>query len=105
MKRTAISNGWALSHIAGPRPSSSGGLKDVPATVPGTVHTDLLAAGIIEDPYLDGNEALQAWVAQSDWRYTTSFEWVPGDERSELVFEGLDTVAAVALNGHPVLHA
>lgn len=105
MKRTAISHGWALSHIAGPGPSSSGGLKDVPATVPGTVHTDLLAAGIIEDPYLDGNEALQAWVAQSDWRYTTSFEWVPGDERSELVFEGLDTVAAVALNGHPVLHA
>ncbi|AMM34649.1 beta-mannosidase [Sinomonas atrocyanea] len=105
MQRTAISHGWALSHTAGPRSSSVGSLRDIPATVPGTVHTDLLAAGIIEDPYLDGNEALQAWIAQSDWRYTTSFEWEPGDERSELVFEGLDTVAAVALNGHPVLHA
>jgi beta-mannosidase len=82
-----------------------GSRRGIPATVPGTVHTDLLAAGIIEDPYLDGNEALQAWIARSDWRYTTSFEWQPGDERSELVFEGLDTVAAVDLNGHPVLHA
>ncbi len=32
--------------------------RDVPATVPGCVHTDLLAAGLIPDPYLDDNEPL-----------------------------------------------
>src|SRR5437763_1320730 len=31
--------------------------RPVPATVPGCVHTDLLAAGLIPDPYLDDNEA------------------------------------------------
>ena len=40
---------------------------DVPATVPGTVHTDLLAAGLIPDPYLDDNERLLAWIGQADW--------------------------------------
>ena len=34
----------------------------MPATVPGSVHTDLLAAGCIPDPYLDDNERLLAWI-------------------------------------------
>ena len=34
----------------------------VPATVPGTVHTDLMAAGCIPDPYLDDNERLLSWI-------------------------------------------
>ena len=39
----------------------------------------------------------------SDWRYETTFEWTPGDsDRVELVFDGLDTVATVDLNGDVV---
>ena len=38
-------------------------------TVPGCVHTDLMAAGLIPDPYLDLNETLTAWVSQADWTY------------------------------------
>ena len=72
----------------------------VPAAVPGCVHTDLLAAGLIPDPYLDDNEALLAWIGLVDWTYRTSFDWSPdGAARHDLVFDGLDTVATVVLNG------
>jgi beta-mannosidase len=67
------------------------------------VHTDLLASGCIPDPYLDDNERLLAWIGLTDWRYETSFEWTPGDgdtlQMVQLVFEGLDTVATIDLNG------
>ena len=72
----------------------------VPATVPGCVHTDLMAAGLLDDPYLDENEAGQHWVGDSDWRYTTMFEVGPGKaDRCDLVLDGVDTVATVALDG------
>ena len=34
----------------------------LPATVPGTVHTDLLANGKIEDPFYRLNELDQQWI-------------------------------------------
>ena len=40
----ALHEGWTLT---------GGDVHAVRATVPGCVHTDLLAAGLIEDPYLD----------------------------------------------------
>ncbi|MVA76687.1 glycoside hydrolase family 2 protein [Auraticoccus sp. F435] len=75
----------------------------IPATVPGTVHTDLLAAGLIEDPYLGTNEPLTAWIGHTGWRYRRTLDWSPqGAERVDLVFDGLDTVATVELNGEVV---
>ncbi|MCP2169420.1 glycoside hydrolase family 2 protein [Goodfellowiella coeruleoviolacea] len=72
----------------------------VPASVPGCVHTDLLAAGLIPDPYLDDNEAALAWIGRTDWHYQTTVDWRPGGhERVDLVCAGLDTVARVDLNG------
>ena len=49
----------------------------IAATVPGTVHTDLLAAGLIPDPYRDDNERLLAWIGLTDWCYETTFDWTP----------------------------
>nr|WP_188188252.1 glycoside hydrolase family 2 protein [Nonomuraea sp. SYSU D8015] len=73
---------------------------EVPATVPGCVHTDLLAAGLIDDPYLDDNEHRLAWIGRTEWTYRTAFTWSPDEhERTDLVCAGLDTVAAVTLNG------
>ena len=43
----------------------------VPAQVPGSVHTDLLAAGLIADPYLDRTRPSCAWMHRVDWRYET----------------------------------
>ena len=76
--------------------------KDIPATVPGCVHTDLLAAGLLDDPYYGTNELKQAWVGRTDWRYASTFDVdaeVLRHDRVELVCEGLDTVARVELNG------
>ena len=97
---TALHDGWTLRPLEGPVPQ---GLADraVPATVPGCVHTDLLAAGLIPDPYLDGNERLLEWVGRTSWRFTTTFRAAAAaaGERVDLDFGGLDTVATVTLNG------
>ncbi|BCJ47724.1 beta-mannosidase [Actinoplanes ianthinogenes] len=72
----------------------------VPATVPGCVHTDLLDAGRIPDPFLDDNEHAVAWVGRADWTYRREVAWTgPAHERIDLVFDGLDTVATVELGG------
>ena len=94
-----IHSGWSVRVVDGPAPEQIAG-RAVAATVPGSIHTDLLAAGLIADPYLDDNEHLQAWIGACDWEYRTTFEWRDeGFDRAELVFEGLDTVARVELNG------
>jgi len=78
------------------------------ATVPGTVHTDLLAQGKIEDPYYRLNEHDQQWIDKEDWEYQTEFD-VPGSllDKGQVVldFAGLDTYADVYLNGSLILQA
>lgn len=74
-----------------------------PAAVPGCVHTDLLAAGLIDDPYLDDNEKRLGWIGRTDWTYRTAFAWSDdGHAFTDLCFDGLDTVATVLLNGTEV---
>ena len=74
----------------------------LPAQVPGGVHTDLMAAGRIPDPFVGDNELRVQWVAESDWEYRVSFD---GDadllaaEQAFLVCDGLDTLAELTLNG------
>ncbi|WP_405010823.1 glycoside hydrolase family 2 protein [Kitasatospora sp. NBC_01539] len=102
--RTPITDGWTLRldtarHTPDQAPTAL--LTDaVPAQVPGCVHTDLLAADLIPDPYLGLNEHEVAWIGRADWAYET----VPpardtSFERADLVFDGLDTVAEVVLGG------
>src|ERR1044071_4456925 len=38
------------------------------ATVPGSVHTDLFANKLIEDPFYRDNEPKLQWVGKTDWR-------------------------------------
>ena len=78
-----------------------------PATVPGCVHTDLLAAGQIKDPLYRDNELQQQWIGKADWDYETTFTVTPETLRRtnlELVFKGLDTYADVTLNDAALLH-
>ena len=97
-----IHDGWSVRVVDGPAPEQIAG-RAFTATVPGSIHTDLLAAGLIEDPYLDDHERLQAWIGACDWKYSTRFQWNDeGAENVELVFDGLDTVARIELNGSPV---
>lgn len=62
--------------------------------LPGDVHTALLAAGRIPEPYED--EQAVAWIAEREWWYRCAFD-APDDAR--LVFHGLDTEATIWLNG------
>jgi len=77
----------------------------IPASVPGCVHTDLLAAGRIDDPFYRDNEDAVQWVGESDWVYTRTFS-APAAlcscERVLLECSGLDTLAEIRLNGKAV---
>ncbi|MBD8080131.1 glycoside hydrolase family 2 protein [Cellulosimicrobium arenosum] len=101
MLRRELHDGWTACALRGPVGHGCDGVA-VPAGVPGSIHTDLLAAGLIPDPYLDDNENLVAWIGRCDWEYRTRFSWssrdAPGLDRHDLVFDGLDTVATVLLN-------
>ena len=78
------------------------------ASVPGTIHTDLMANGIIEDPYYRLNERKVQWVDKKDWVYQCAFE-ISAEEfvrhHHELQFEGLDTYASVYINDRLVLQS
>lgn len=79
----------------------------MPASVPGCIHTDLMRNGIIQDPYIGSNEQACAWVADSDWEYSTTFvadTALLACANISLVFEGIDTYADVFLNGVLVQH-
>jgi beta-mannosidase len=99
-----LHDGWTVSAAGGdadmPAPVRAAPL---PATVPGCVHTDLLAAGLIPDPFLDDNENTLTWIGRTDWRYETTFQRRHADtDRVDLCCQGLDTVASITLNGEPV---
>jgi len=78
------------------------------ATVPGSVHTDLLANKLIEDPFYRDNEPKLQWIGKTDWEYRTTIDVSAAflkRRNVELVFEGLDTYATVYLNERQVLEA
>ncbi|MGW9493834.1 glycoside hydrolase family 2 protein [Streptomyces prasinus] len=91
-----LAEGWSLDHDGSP----------LPARVPGCVHVDLLAAGLIPDPCVGLNETEVAWVGRRGWTYTR--ELAPGEtaaerhERTDLVFDGLDTAAVITLDGDEI---
>jgi hypothetical protein len=45
----------------------------LPATVPGTVHTDLFANKIIPDPFYGDHESRLQWIESENWEYQSSF--------------------------------
>ncbi|MFF0204267.1 glycoside hydrolase family 2 protein [Streptomyces sp. NPDC005017] len=88
-----LAEGWSLGHDG----------SALPAQVPGCVHTDLLAAGVIEDPCTGLNENEVAWVGRRTWTYSRSVDaahtTAGRHERTDLVFDGLDTAAVITLGG------
>jgi beta-mannosidase len=71
------------------------------ASVPGTIHTDLLNNKIIDEPFYSDNELHLGWIAECNWTYETEFNLPKNYEPTiplRLVFEGIDTVAEIFLN-------
>lgn len=93
-----ISENWTFRQANGERAGK--------AQVPGTIHTDLMNNGLIEDPFYRTNEKNVQWIDKTDWEYSTTFV-VSNDENNkenqELCFKGLDTYADVYLNDSLIL--
>ena len=71
-------------------------------TVPGTVHTDLMSNDTIEDPFYRMNENDVQWIDSQQWLYRREFKVSASllhEDSVQLVAEGLDTFAAIRLNG------
>lgn len=77
----------------------------LPISVPGDVHTALVQAGRLPEPYYHTNVEAIRWVEEQEWWYRTTFIIPPPSHephRDVLVFDGLDTFATVYLNGVPL---
>ncbi|MGV8850191.1 MAG: glycoside hydrolase family 2 protein [Propionibacteriaceae bacterium] len=79
----------------------------VPGTVPGCVHTDLIAAGLLGDPYHGAAEADQHWIGLQTWSYFYSLNLTEKSveltsQHCDLICDGLDTIAEIRLNGRTI---
>ena len=105
-----LNRGWEFHEVA-PEGISAHGPDTAawrPATVPGAVQTDLLANGLIPEPFKGDNEFSLQWIGETNWEYRTTFQLTAAQlahANADLVFEGLDTFATVYLNEQKVLDA
>ncbi len=99
MEKLNLCGSWILTGEDG---------RSFPAVVPGTVLKTLLDSGEIDNPFDGMNEQAACEVLRREWRFERTFE-VSTEQlahaRAELVFHGLDTLAAVVLNGETVARA
>jgi beta-mannosidase len=100
-----LSGTWKFRAIDAYRklpPARRRALRWMRASIPGTVHTDLLASKLIPDPHKGMAEHEAQWVENQQWIYRKTFN-IPGQllkERCvELVAGGLDTYAEIRCNG------
>jgi beta-mannosidase len=82
--------------------SNTGGNVSTTGQVPGVVHTDLLASGIIQDPYVGERDLEYLWIARANWTYSRTFTVDAVFVEQKNVYldcQGLDTVASIFING------
>ena len=105
----AAGGGAAPWRLRGEMPD--GAPVDLAFRPPGDVHSTLLAAGLIPDPYAGANELVVDWVCRAPWTLETRFDvdeaWLDGlpgasaggGDAIVLELERVDGVATVRLNG------
>ncbi|KJS08635.1 MAG: hypothetical protein VR78_17660 [Hoeflea sp. BRH_c9] len=85
-----LSSGWSVSN----------GTMSASLPVPGDVHSALLDAGLIADPYWRDTEVSLDWIHESEWVATQQFDLARTDGGHwTLSFDGIDCIADVSLNG------
>ncbi|KAE8145304.1 glycoside hydrolase superfamily [Aspergillus avenaceus] len=101
-KSYELSQGWQFREASDDNTPSV--WRDV-SRVPTVVHLDLLAHGIIRDPFVALNELEVQWIGERDWIYRTEFATpeIREGEKCDIFFEGLDTIATVTLNRAVIL--
>ena len=95
----SLAGKWTLRQVEDPsRPAME-------MTVPGGVHTALLEAGRIPDPFFGQNEKVIQWVGKQDWLVERRFT-VPADllacRSVTLRLEHVDTFCVISINGQEV---
>lgn len=102
----ALDKGWEFKQASALNNACASSFLPV-AQFPTVAHIDLLHHGLIPDPYIDDNETKCLWVNEADWTYRTSevpkADFRSSNEHAVLVFDGLDTVVDVFMNGHHIL--
>ena len=72
------------------------------ASVPSSIYTCLDRAGQIDSADLTANPQRHHWISQKSWIFRKQFDVSPdilNSDRVRLVFDGLDTIAHIWLNG------
>lgn len=74
------------------------------ATVPGTIHSDLLKNKLIENPFVGTNENKVQWIENKEWEYKTIFNISSKDinkySNIDLILKGIDTFADIYINNN-----
>ncbi|MFC7549309.1 glycoside hydrolase family 2 protein [Plantactinospora sp. GCM10030261] len=75
-----------------------------PATVPGSVVTDLWRAGELPDPYRGRNSRAAEWTGDRSWVYRRAVDLpaLADDEWAVLEFDGIDPSGTVFWDGRPL---
>ena len=95
MQQQKLNAGWRL-HWHG---------REWETEVPFSLYGDLVRRGEIPDPYFRDNAAQAEELSREDCDYTLTFDAAPevlACPRAVLRFEGVDTLAEIALNGTPL---
>ncbi len=110
-RTVSLDGDWTLYHlpegepqVAHPDDLAASGLEPVPARVPGNVEIDLQRAGLLPEPFFADNIRRLRDLEDHEWWLVREFD-VPPDAAGrnwELVFDGLDTLATVWVNGTQV---
>ncbi|BDZ60999.1 hypothetical protein GCM10025873_07900 [Demequina sediminis] len=100
---------WTL-HLVDPAPDAPVAAvralsRGIPTRVPGSVLGTLIDAGLATDVTVNGTEEQVAWAAASTWAYRTSIPKRGDGAHVRVVFEGIDTIATVTVDGNAVLEA
>lgn len=89
---------WSVRQADGDQPA-------IPMQIPGDVHSALLAAKLIPDPYFGRNEDDVQWVGEKEWIVERTFD-VSNDLLAKksvcLRLEHVDTFCTVSINGQVV---
>jgi len=98
---------WQFGRVS-PRPFTAATAFDLPtvaewlpATVPGHIYLDLLAAGRIPSPLTAAGCRHSRWVEAADWWYrcAVGLDPLPAPRRAFVAFYGLDYLSAIFVNG------
>lgn len=97
MKKLDLCGTWKWSRV---------GIEDFHSGhVPGSVYSDMLKEGMIDNPFWRDNEYAIRELMMDDYLYTRDFEVAEEDlqyDSLSLVAEGLDTIADISINGNSV---